>query len=213
MNVLFLTLGALISAGVHILADYRGARPLTYIAKPLTTTLILLIAFSAPLPVDGFYQWAIVFGLIFSLAGDIFLMLPSDRFVAGLASFLVTHLCYSVAFVQMVGPPYWTVWVLPIVSFALAVYLLLRPNLGRLHVPVVIYMLAILAMAWLGVTMAQQRGALWAIAAGVGSLLFVVSDATLALNRFRGPLHHAQLLVLSTYYVGQWLIASSVSSM
>ena len=32
------------------------------------------------------------------MAGDIFLMLPNDRFVAGLASFLVGHLAYVVAF-------------------------------------------------------------------------------------------------------------------
>ena len=35
---------------------------------------------------------------MFSLAGDVFLMLPRDAFVAGLAAFLVAHVCYVVGF-------------------------------------------------------------------------------------------------------------------
>ena len=41
-------------------------------------------------------------------------------------------------------------------------------------------------------------------------MLFVVSDAALATNRFRGAFASAQLLVLGTYYPAQWLIALSV---
>jgi uncharacterized membrane protein YhhN len=37
-----------------------------------------------------------------------------------------------------------------------------------------------------------------------------VSDAALAINRFRRPLPAAQALVLGTYFPGQLLIASSV---
>ena len=37
-------------------------------------------------------------GLLFSLVGDVSLMLPNERFIQGLVSFLVAHLCYIVAF-------------------------------------------------------------------------------------------------------------------
>ena len=39
-----------------------------------------------------------VAALVCSLAGDVLLMLPTDRFVAGLAAFLVGHLCYVAGF-------------------------------------------------------------------------------------------------------------------
>ncbi|MCD6285147.1 MAG: hypothetical protein J7M39_04450, partial [Anaerolineae bacterium] len=42
--------------------------------------------------------WFVV-ALVFSLAGDIFLMLPDEKwFVPGLLAFLVGHLCYIVGF-------------------------------------------------------------------------------------------------------------------
>lgn len=48
---------------------------------------------------DGSHAW-ILLGLCLSLAGDVLLMLPSDRFIQGLAAFLVAHLCYNVGFAQ-----------------------------------------------------------------------------------------------------------------
>ena len=39
-----------------------------------------------------------VAALVFSLAGDVLLMLPREQFVAGLSAFLVAHLCYIVGF-------------------------------------------------------------------------------------------------------------------
>ena len=45
---------------------------------------------------------------------------------------------------------------------------------------------------------------------GLGAALFVISDATLALNRFRRPFRAAQAIVMSTYVVGQALIALSI---
>ena len=40
----------------------------------------------------------VVVGLVCSLAGDVFLMLPEERFVEGLVSFLLAHIAYVVAF-------------------------------------------------------------------------------------------------------------------
>ena len=68
--------------------EYRGPRALVYVAKPLATLAILaLAALAAPQAEPGVARW-ILLGLAFSLAGDVLLMLPSDRFAAGLASFL-----------------------------------------------------------------------------------------------------------------------------
>src|SRR5690606_41962032 len=89
-----------VSACLAILGKYRGPGPLVYLFKPLTTVLILLLALLASPPVTPAYQWLIVLGLLFSLAGDVFLMLPRDRFVAGLVSFLIAHLFYIAAFAQ-----------------------------------------------------------------------------------------------------------------
>ena len=44
----------------------------------------------------------------------------------------------------------------------------------------------------------------------VGGLLFMSSDALLAINRFHTPLPASALWVLATYWAAQWLIASAL---
>ncbi len=46
------------------------------------------------------------------MAGDIFLMLPKERFVAGLVSFLIAHLCYRRAlYIAVISLMVWRVLV------------------------------------------------------------------------------------------------------
>src|SRR5437016_3502221 len=94
---ILLAVSAVISAALHLVAEYRELKWLVYIAKPLTTVLLLAAAASAP-SADSSYQFRILIGLACSMAGDIFLMLPRNCFVAGLVSFLGAHIAYIMAF-------------------------------------------------------------------------------------------------------------------
>jgi uncharacterized membrane protein YhhN len=44
----------------------------------------------------------------------------------------------------------------------------------------------------------------------IGAILFILSDTTLALNKFRAPVPQRDLIIMSTYYSAQFLIAWSV---
>jgi len=88
---------------------------------------------------------------------------------------------------------------------------ILLPHTGTMTLPVIVYIIIITAMAW----QAIER---WGIAhtpnaglAAVGAILFVVSDAILAYDRFVKPFQFARVLVLATYYLAQWGIAMSVA--
>jgi uncharacterized membrane protein YhhN len=204
------TLLAAASAAATLWAERRGARRAFYLLKPLTTVLIMALAPVAPAPVSRGYQALVCAGLLFSLAGDVFLMLPRDRFVAGLASFLVAHLFYIASFAPR---PFRLA--APLVLVALLAYgaVLLRalwPRLGGLRAPVAVYAAVLLGMAW-------QAAARWdvddtgrALLAALGAGLFVVSDSVLAWERFREPRAYGHAVVLATYYAAQWLIALSV---
>ena len=203
---------ALISGLVHMgAAQVGGPRWLVYVFKPLTTSLILLIALAAPAPISPVYQGLIVAGLAFSLAGDVFLMLPEDRFLAGLASFLVAHICYVAAFTSRTG--FQATWggALPFLLYGAAMLLLLWPYLGRKKAPVIGYVAVILTMGWQAREQWLATGRVAALLAMLGAGLFIVSDSALAVERFRKPFRGARLLVLATYYVGQWLIALSIN--
>ena len=46
--------------------------------------------------------------------------------------------------------------------------------------------------------------------AACGAILFLISDALLAWNRFRMKFKSAQFLINGTYYVAQWALAMSL---
>jgi uncharacterized membrane protein YhhN len=199
---------ALASAALHIRAEFRGPRSHVYAFKPLTTGCLLAIALVGE-PIDPLYRNLIVMGLAFSLSGDVFLMLPSDRFLAGLASFFVAHLCYIAAFLSTTGPHLSPAILIPWLVAGAGFVAALGPHFGSLRAPAVLYVLAIATMGWQATEQWYAARQDWTVYALVGAVLFVVSDSALALNRFRRPFRAAPLVILSTYYTAQYLIALS----
>ncbi|WP_427914661.1 lysoplasmalogenase family protein [Ramlibacter sp. MMS24-I3-19] len=179
--------------------------------KPLA--LVLVIAFvvlrwrRGQRPV-GFDGW-LVAGLAFSLTGDVLLMLPG-RFIQGLVAFLLAHLCFIVLFRQDVGWMPRPRALLATLGIGAAMYAVLFSSLGPvLRVAVALYVGVIATMAAQAIGRAAVLREPGAVAAAAGALLFMLSDTLLALNRFTAPLPLAPLLVLSTYYAAQLLIASN----
>lgn len=208
--IIFLTIAAFISALFCIRGKYAGPARLVYVFKPLTTVIIIFIAVWAGFPSPSPYGALIMAGLVFALAGDIFLMLPSEKFVQGLAGFLVAQILFMSAFL-VVGREF-TWWMLFIfVAIGFAIYQFLFPYLWKMKIPVLVYIVFILVMAWRGWENWLGISGTGAGLAAVGALLFMVSDATLAVNRFRRKFHSAEAIILSTYYSAIWAIAISVA--
>ncbi|MET0625152.1 MAG: lysoplasmalogenase [Pyrinomonadaceae bacterium] len=199
----------LASAVLTVRAEHAGARRRVYVFKPLTTALVILVALQAKHANAPAYRPLIVAGLVCSLAGDVFLMLPRERFVAGLVSFLFAHLFYVAAFASDGGarPGAWAA--APLLLYGALMLRLLWPGLGGLKVPVLVYVAAILLMAWLAANRWLTHADGGSASAFAGALLFVASDSALAWNRFRGGFKGAQALILGTYFPAQLLIALS----
>lgn len=180
-----------------------------HVTKP--ATLVALIGVAVTLdPVSPGIRTAMVVGLVFSLGGDVFLMLPEKWFVAGLGSFLVGHIAYVVAMQSAPTSVTGTLVGLAVVGLGIAVVgqRVVRGVAAGEHRalvgPVIAYLTVISAM----VVSAFGTEAPWAI---VGASLFYASDATLAWNRFLTPLTWGPLAVMVTYHLGQmglvaWLV-------
>ena len=207
---LALSLLVLLTGGACIAAQLTRRQRRVYVFKPLTMVFVLALAAQPSASTTDFYRWTILAGLLFSLAGDVLLMLPSDRFAAGLASFLIAHLLYIAAFAADAGLASRPGLLLPFAAGGLLVLALLWPGLGRLKPAVLVYVSAIAVMAWQATARWVEVGEIGALLACLGAVLFVVSDAALAIDRFRRPLRLAPLLVLGTYFSAQWLIALSI---
>ncbi len=198
-----------VSAALHLRADYRRAWRQIYIFKPLTTVLIIVLALTLSPHGSAVAKSLIVGGLIFSLAGDIFLMLPSDQFMAGLVSFLAAHLLYIAAFAAE-GWHLTPVAAIPVIVVGAVLLRILLPRAGQMRIPITIYAAALLALLWQSLGRATAVGDAGAWLALAGATIFVASDATLAINRFVKPFRAAQLVIMSTYVLAQVLIAASI---
>lgn len=189
----------------------RRNRESEYLLKPLTMIVLIAAAIAlfdgTPAYVCGFALAA----LILSLAGDVFLMLPRDLFVAGLGSFLFGHVAYIAAFNPTAPPLIPTVVAVVVVGgTAGAMYVrLLRGmrarNQTKLAAPVAVYVLAISAMvvsalATVGRSEWTPGRSAFAVA---GALLFFASDGMIGWSRFVGDFPRSRLAIMVTYHLAQ----------
>ncbi|XP_075404526.1 lysoplasmalogenase TMEM86A [Tenrec ecaudatus] len=150
-------------------------------------------------------------GLIFSAVGDAFLIWQDQGyFVHGLLMFAVTHMFYASAFGMK---PLDLRKGLVIAVLSGSSYALLYPCLsGAFTYLVGVYVAIISFMGWRALAGLQLIGAAWRwtkLAAGSGALLFILSDMTIALNKFCFPVPHSRAIIMSTYYAAQMLITLS----
>lgn len=207
--VLILTFCAFLSGALAIYFQYKERRFHIYFFKPLTLVFIIAIALTQGLP-ETHYGRAIILGLLFSLAGDVFLV-NHERFIHGLVSFLIAHLFYIAAFFLFVPVSGWLfLSALPVLVCLALMLSVLWNSLGKLKIPVVVYMIVIALMSWQSINRWLAIGDAKAALAAFGALLFMASDSILAINKFRYNFTSAQMLLLTTYFTAQWLIALSV---
>jgi uncharacterized membrane protein YhhN len=193
---------SVVSSFVYLVTQPWQPYPGSFIVKGMSVGPLALLAFVAGSPMLGL-------ALALSTLGDILLDLDPQRlFVFGLGSFLVAHVVYIFLFVRnrrrtiTVGAARVLLAVL-VLLYSIAVSAWLLPSLGGLIVPVAIYMCAITAMVVSAILARFQNP--WIV---VGAILFLISDSLLAVNKFKTPVPYRDFLVWSTYYAGQYAIAT-----
>ncbi|HXU03791.1 MAG TPA: lysoplasmalogenase [Polyangia bacterium] len=204
-----LVIGALwVTSTLAIVGAEKRIRWMEVVFKPLTTLLFFAVIGR---PETALARW-VTAGIALSVIGDVALLGNGDRaFLIGLAAFLLAHVAYVIGFL---GIAVWSPHVAVVALVMLASSgLLLRAiwkGAAAMHAATIAYAAVITVMvvaAW-----ATVGGPLaMAPAAAVGSTLFYVSDATLALNRFSRPIPHIPLLAMGVYWLGQLGIAIAAS--
>ena len=201
----------LVAAGVVAVGNWisvvRDARVGIYVCKPLTLAMMIAAALALDPTSGGMRAWFVV-ALVLSLLGDVFLMLPNDAFVPGLASFLLAHVAYVVGF-ALVTDANWAL-AIPVVLVAAVLGTRLVRGLragghDALVVPVVAYVLTILVMVSSAVASGNAVGA-------VGALLFMASDALIGEDRFVRSRSWQPLAIIVTYHVAQALLVLSLTT-
>jgi uncharacterized membrane protein YhhN len=202
----------LVCAAVVALADWvavvRGQKTLEYACKPLT--IVLLMAVAATVHVDdGSVRGWFLAALTLSMLGDVWLMLPRDLFIPGLASFFLAHVAFIAGmWVDGVSFLGFTLGLTVAVIAAIVVGgRVLRAVKGgedpAMAVPVGAYMGVISLM------LASAVGTEEPLAIG-GAALFFCSDALIAWERFVRPQPWHRLAIIVTYHLAQAGLALSL---
>lgn len=206
---------------VLVVAEYRQERPLRIGAKLVASIAFVLIGLDAFRtghdPARVHFGQMIALGLVLGAVGDACLLGRGKRpFLAGLVAFLLGHLAYVVAAGYLLAPTRWISSAGVAAALALgggvAVVVWLWPRLGSLRVPVLVYVLTIVAMVIAAIAVARA-GALPAphhVLFAAGAVLFFVSDVAVARERFVVRAFANKAWGLPAYYAGQLLIAWSV---
>jgi uncharacterized membrane protein YhhN len=198
-----------LSGAIAISSKYREQRFMHYAFKPLTMVLIISLAWERTVGAPSFYGYFILAGLCFSLLGDVFLMLPGDRFKPGLLAFLSAQVLYILAFSRGIEAVDLKPLVI-ILAYGSVFFLYLFRNLGRMGWPVFVYILVISAMVWLAVNRYLAWGDPSSLLACIGAVLFLLSDSLNGVKRFRKPFDLVEILILGTYFPAQLLLALSI---
>ena len=149
------------------------------------------------------YTLWVLLALLFSAGGDVVLGLDSTQyFVVGLGLFLIAHLFYVVALAQNLA--FTTISLLPLLLLLILMVGLvsqLYPQLGKLRVPVMLY-IGVIAVMGIAATLHAPFSTLLV----VGAIIFILSDATIAINKFLQPVPYRDFIVMATYYTAQLLL-------
>ncbi len=217
MQTILLLIGLILIYTVTrlIMAEFKEDLDKIKQYKPVSTLLLVMVVLLSFM-VSGHrlqYSFLILLGLAFSFGGDMALMYRQQikMFRLGLASFLIAHIVYIIAFIAYAGFSTRDIFSGVILGIAaVVIYWFLRPGLEGMTIPVVFYIVIISLMvnrafaAFFTDVFTLEQG----ILISTGAVLFYISDVILAVARFRFPFRYNRIS-LAFYYSGQLLIALS----
>ena len=199
---------------LHCLSIYQGWDGWRTVTKLMLLPCLGLLLWSVIVPNQNKTYWLAMAGLFFSFLGDALLSQKgTNYFLAGMLAFMGTHICYILYFsrIQSIGRAKPKVVVMAgilllVISLLLLFYL--GPKLGDFRLPIILYMFLISSMAIMATQTITASG-YFEVAKKYfipGAFLFVVSDGILAINTF--SLHNpmADIAVMASYGIAQYLL-------
>jgi len=199
------------------IASFVGRGDLHIILKPLIMISLIVYYVSATSGLQAIFVTA----LLVSLSGDIFLL--NDRqgelfFMLGLTSFLIAHILFILSYrrnrsieakdalmgVQRIRLAF------PVLLAGIGFIVFLYPYLGGMRIPVMAYS-AVLVIMVLNALFRYGRTtakSFWFVF--FGALLFMTSDALLAVDKFADHFTYSHAWIMMTYCFAQYFITEGI---
>ena len=150
----------------------------------------------------------------FSWVGDLLLLLSGTLFfLSGLGAFLIAHLFYIYAFLQVEDSnrtPFLRkkAWMfLPFIAYSVPMFWILFPGMSQfMRIITIIYTLTILTMAGSALNRKTRVPENSFLLVMMGAIFFVCSDSLIAVNKFALKIPHSGFWVMSSYILAQLLM-------
>ncbi|MFO8017151.1 MAG: lysoplasmalogenase [Promethearchaeia archaeon] len=197
--------------GLHLYGTYLEHKKLRWVTKPLLLPFIIVVYISGAFPDLNIL---LIIGLIFGWLGDIFLMIDREEkwFILGLGSFLMGHIFYIIIFLlsipnlldfSFLG----ILYLIPAALIALYVLYRIKGKMGDMTKPVLIYMGVIFLMGLSAVLRYAGGQEISFFLVLIGSILFIISDGLIALDKFHKEIDQVHVYIMATYAIAQFCIA------
>ena len=158
----------------------------------------------------------VLLAFFFSWVGDNFLMLSGKNelfFYAGVGGFFCAQLSYIFTYVKYSekggkGYVQKNLWISVVfLAYVAGILVLLFPGLEGMMKPVItIYAISLMGMSMMALNRSGRVGVLSFKLVFFGSLLFLISDSMIAINKFHSAIPLAGFLIMITYISAQYLI-------
>lgn len=201
-----ITHGFFLFAVIYIFSLDHLIFPLKTLLKPLPIFILLYSLRNSELPED---KWSILlWALVCSASGDIALTFHGqESFLVGIGFFALAHVAYIILFFDNLQLKAINGLIISsLLMLSGLIFNTLAPHLGSLQGPVTVYMLLLLGMV---ITALLNQSVSKIVK--VGALLFLCSDTLLAMNQFLSPKIALTPMVMSTYYLAQFLIVRGMA--
>lgn len=205
---LFVLLLDLICSGSHGLSQFR------HITKPAIVTSLIIYFFVNRRGLGSSTRNFTLLALVLSLLGDILLMLDDENpifFIAGLGSFLLAHIMYTMVFLKK-RKVHTRIWIFLLVLFiyGLGLFYMIQTGMGHMLIPVIFYIIAIFTMATAAYA---RRGRVIKASFHLvlfGAILFLLSDSMIAIDKFYQPFAFSNISIMLSYGLAQLFIVLGI---
>jgi len=208
-----------IVASLEVFGQYKNNIKIEFCTKPLLMPLLILFYIFGVLEGASMARvdWLIVVALIGGWAGDVFLMQKDKEkwFLYGMVAFLINHIFYIISFfLSITNITNFNTWGFYLLGPALLMLIFMAPrpikNAAEMKIPLLVYLVAILLMHFTAILRLAEFQGLPFILVYVGSISFIFSDATIAVNQWDREVPQFGPIVMTTYILAQFYITLGV---
>lgn len=206
---------ALLFAVIDWIAILFTWKRVEFLSKP--SVILLLLTWLILVGGQNPQIWWFAAALIFSLAGDVFLLFSNRYFLPGLFSFAIAHLTYALG-LNPTFPPIniASLTLLLLISFSITQlyrFFFARPEIQdkvNLRKPILVYLIALGLLVFSALVTMVRPEKEWqiypALLASTGALLFFSSDILSAWNRYIHPTRANRILITIMYHIAQFTL-------